>query len=514
MYVGNLFLGFNFGKEWFVGAFTMDKVSGRLLAAGFGLAFLLAWTFYATHLRRDQRGLQRIVALLVLIGAMTVMASLPGEARQEARWMYPTGVFVGILVFCTSRVLLRYALLGLILLLSIIHWGSGALDSTANVYVSRTAKYLGEGVNGLAPRGRHALLIGLGNNPWEVGELSGINVFAQRNFKIPMMLRVFDPDDSRQQQEWADLGIVRSLVDEQHASSFAAVDDQTLQMLLDPARIDALRSQVSVEDVLGDSIVGWDGWRWSTAPRIAHGQIILDDARRLAGFTTRPAASLDGKVLIYRARRLQSSDRPSHMRLQVNWMGPEDKFISTSIRVVDVGSTAKDFSMQVRPPPGAEHALIYANLHDGEDQPVLLQSVLVQTRAVTSLGQGADWEDWRWQGEAEIRAEGVQLSSARTLTGFREIDAGLLDNRLLVYRARLKDPYAPSKMRLQINWLDREQRFLGTSFDLVSVQAQEHNYVLFAAAPAKATTGLIYANLNDGEENGVVLESVDVVNLK
>lgn len=512
MYIGNLFLGFNFGKPWFVGAYTMESTGGRLLALVFGVAFVVAWIGYARSVRHDHRRVLAIIGLLMLIGAMTVMASLPGEGRQEARWMYSPAVLLALMVFCSPRALVRCVLLGLMLALAAVHWGSGALDQTANLYVSRTAKSLADGVNGLAPPGRHALLVGMGNNPWDVGEVTGVHIFSRRNFGIPLEMRIYDPNDP-QQRDWADMLIVRSVTDNRQVSRFAMLSGDSMQLLLAPDRVDALRGQAATVVPLGDATRGWEDWRWSTKPREEQGQVILEDPRRLAGFLARPAAQLQGKTLVYRARLLDSAGPGSSMRLQVNWMGAGDTFLSSSIKVVEVGPEAADFAMGVQPPAGAVQALVYANLHDGQSVQVVLESVVLQAPALNMLGQGANWEEWRWQGDPVIDVHGVHLRAAHSLAGYREVSAPLLDNHLLVYRARLKDPAAGSaNMRLQVNWHDAQQHYLGSSIDVAKVTAEDANHALFVVAPPHAAMGQVYANLHDGEEREVILESVDVVN--
>lgn len=510
MYLGNLFFGLNFGKDWFVGSLNMGSTAGRVVAILSAVVFSTAWFRYGASLRRDRARLLQVGALMLVILSLVVMASLPGEGRQEARWMYPVGVLVCLLYFCTPRVAVRYSLLGLTLALASVHWLSGALNSTANVYVSRTAQYLGEGVNGTIPQGRRAVLVGLGDDPWEVGQRSGVAEFARRNFRSHLQLKIFDPSDTTL-IEWADLGIVRAVNDERSASRFALVQGSLLRFLLRPELIDKDRLPVAGIEVLGDPELGWGGWTWSVDPQQLDGQVVLESARRLVGFNDRPASALDGRILVYRAGLADGADGAAKMRLQVNWMGADGRFLGASIEVVDVHKGIAEYSMMLNAPEAAERGLVYANLHDGEEAPVLLQSVHVQTRKVQGMGRGEEWTGWRWQGPVVLGAGGLLLGGDGVAEGFREMQAADLDNRLLVYRARTTTVDDSSSMRLQVNWVDKDQKFLGATIQVVTVQGESRNYPMFVVAPPNATAGLVYANLHGPNEAGVVLESVDVI---
>lgn len=511
MYLGNVFLGTNFGKPWFVGELHMGTRAGLQVAVVSALAFLPAWVYFVGSLWRRPRFWVPAVGMLMLIGGLIVMASLPGDSRQEARWMYPVGVLLGLLVLCTPLAWLRYWLLAMILALSSIHWISGALDGTVNVYSSRTAHRLGEGVNGMTPQGRHALLLGMGDIAWEVGHRRGVDEFVRRNFRVPLEMRVFDPADASQSQ-WADTGIVRAGGDTRGVARFAVVGSGLLRALLEPEGIEYQRGRILANDILGGAGKGWNEWRWSRSPDFAQEGAVLRDSGSLSGFIECPVGLLHGRRLVYRARLLEPSEGAfSVMRLQVNWMAEDGQFISASIQTVEVGTTSKDYWMRVQAPAGAVRGLVYANLHDGESRPVVLESVVTQSPALDTLGEGRLWDGWQWQGQPPIEDDGVLLGAASEVAGFRQVDAGSLDGRLLVYRAGLKGPGAASKMRLQINWMDRDERFLGAAIEVAEVGPGMHNYPMLVVAPPEAKTALVYANLHDGEDKSVLLQSVAIV---
>lgn len=512
MYLGNIFLGTNFGKEWFVGSLHMGSRDGFRLAVVSALAFLPAWVFFAKSLRSPGQRMAAI-AWLMLVGAMVVMASLPGDARQEARWMYPVGVFIGLLVFCTPRAVLRYWLLGMLLALSVFHWASGALNYTVNVYTSRTAQQLANGINSMTPPGRHALLIGLGEGPWEVGHQRGVDEFVRRNLTVPVALQV-QRDGDLQQAAWADVGVVRVGGDALRTSRFAVVGAEVVRMLADPSRIDERRNDPPETNVLGGAEPGWGAWRWSRPPQLREGAVVLETAAELAGFIERPVHDLEGRHVSYRARLLDPAGASSRMRLQINWMAEGERFLSASIQTVDVQAEARSYSMRIEAPEGAVSGLVYANLHDDQHAAVLLERVELQMPVLDNLGQGSAWNGWQWHGEPAMQDDGVVLGPSDRISGFRELDAGVLDDHLLVYRAALKEPGATSWMRLQINWMDGNGVFIDAAIQAVEVREGVRDYPMLVVAPAHAKSGLVYANLHDGQERPVLLKSVDLIKVR
>jgi hypothetical protein len=509
-YLANVFLGMNFGKDWFVGSLNMGSRAGFRWSLAFAAAFLPAWAIYLRSVGRDRGRWLMIFALLAVIGALVVMASLPGEGRQEARWIYPVGVFVGLLFLCAPSAVPRYLLLGLAAVLSALHWGSGALMTTANVYESRSARNLAVGVNNLIPTGRNAVLMGIEGADWMVGHSQGAAYFARRNFIIPLSLRVHESTDSSI-LSWADVGLLRVGSDDRGAALFSPIYGTPLKLMLDPQQIERYRGATGSPAFLGQGRA-WEGWVWSRAPKLGDDGLVLEAPTHFAAFTSVPAHQLDMQTLTYRARLLEPGS-PSKMRLQVNWMDEKDRFIDATIQVVDVGKDVRDYSMQVIAPPHARGGLVYANLHDGETKAVLLESVRIQQQTVLDLGGPEGWRDWRWSGTPKASEAGVVLGPPEKVAGFRELDATQLDNRILVYRARTLRANSIANMRLQINWMDAHGRFLRAVIQVVNVGQTLSDYPLLAVAPKGAAKALVYANLHDGERTEVLLQSVSIVAL-
>ena len=85
---------------------------------------------------------------------------------------------------------------------------------------------------------------------------------------------------------------------------------------------------------------------------------------------------------------------------------------------------------------------------------------------------------------------------------------------MLVYRARTLQPRRSAKLRLQVNWADARDAYLGTQIQLSDVDAASANHPLLMVAPAGAAKGVVYANLHDGEDTQVLLQSVDIIQVR
>ncbi|UWX04317.1 hypothetical protein H1235_03530 [Pseudoxanthomonas sp. NC8] len=461
-------------------------------------------------MRRNRRAVAGALGLLTMAGGMLVMASLLREGRQEARWVFPVGILVTMLYFAAASGRVRVALLSLSLSLSLAHWASGALSATANLYESRTARNLASGVNHMAPAGRHALLMGMGEGVaavWSVGEYEGVEEFARLNFRMPLTLEIHRQGVAVGD---VDVGLLRTGTDDDGAAVFAQLRGRDFQAMLDPASIEAWRGRSEHAATLGEGRA-WNGWKWAGQPQFQDEALLLRPIADFAGFVERPVASLVGRNLVYPGPVERSGQASSRMRLQVNWMGDAGRFIDASIVVVDVGARAKKHVMPLAPPAGAASGLIYASLHDGESQPVLLESVSLEATPMRALGTGGHWPEWRWAGAASVAQDGVTLPGDRAAAGLVAVPVGRLDNRILVYRARAAREGTRPTMRLQVNWSDGRGRFLGASIQTVQVGQEAANYPMLVQAPARAATGEVYASLHDGETNGVVFESVDLL---
>ena len=54
-------------------------------------------------------------------------------------------------------------------------------------------------------------------------------------------------------------------------------------------------------------------------------------------------------------------------RMQINWLGPRDEFISSSGKTFTVSDKVQEFATHVIPPPGITAGLLYVTPHAPED---------------------------------------------------------------------------------------------------------------------------------------------------
>lgn len=112
---------------------------------------------------------------------------------------------------------------------------------------------------------------------------------------------------------------------------------------------------------------------------------------------------------------------------------------------------------------------------------------------------------WRWSAGIPAGSERGVVGLAQGNVGTRIVPVQEL-GPTIVYR--VEAPVAGVEFRVQVNWADREGRFLGTSFNVASSLAGTHNYVGVLTPPPTAVSGEVYATLHDGETDSVRLLGV------
>lgn len=125
------------------------------------------------------------------------------------------------------------------------------------------------------------------------------------------------------------------------------------------------------------------------------------------------------------------------------------------------------------------------------------------------LGHDAAWSDWTFD-PASRTDRGIVL--AGLAENFYRLEVARIDGKFLVYRAgSIEGERVP--MRIQVNWHDASNGFLGAFIDIVDVSGPAQDYSALIAAPENAAYGLVYATLHDGAAGKVLLQSVRVVDL-
>lgn len=123
------------------------------------------------------------------------------------------------------------------------------------------------------------------------------------------------------------------------------------------------------------------------------------------------------------------------------------------------------------------------------------------------LGDQAEWSGWVLSGKAVIQADGLRVLGLSD--NFLRMDAADLDGAMLIYRAHAAG--GPTQMRLQVNWHDAADAFLGAQLEVVEVGLQPGTFSTMLTVPEKAAYGNVYASLHDAAPNPVVIGSIRLV---
>lgn len=378
-YFSNVFFGTNFGHQWFVGSSIVEG-GAKFAATSVVVASLSGlWIFW---LRTVDRGrLVRCLQLFAVILAMMAIASLPGLERQEARWMFPVSSLVAVLALASSALVARCGLMSVMLLLSAAGWAAGAYGSIYNVYESRTAQALGEGLEGLVPLGGTALMLDADQSAWALGLVGGVDVFSRINVRQRMHIDLYDPESSIDLCQY-DFGIIRYGASATGVGKFAQLDINELVRIVSGRNYQASNPAINYGRCTRGATDyangrNWPEWSWSgERERVSEG-VILGPASQIVGRRTVAAENLDRKVLTYFVGTVEPGTS-SKFRLQVNWTGAGGEFLGAAIKVVEVMDNVAPYSLFLVAPKGAESGEIYANLHDDENRLVLLERVTVE----------------------------------------------------------------------------------------------------------------------------------------
>jgi hypothetical protein len=372
-YCYNIFLGGNYGHEWFWGHLNHLHPVGKFLGmatAACTIMFVISVAAFRAVLFQN-----RYVALVLLaiIFGFILIGSLPGAARQEARFMFPAGVvFVIFLVTILSATWARVAV-GFIFLINLIYIISSSHDSIANIYASRAANSLASSLAAIRPFGKSAIVLGNDDDNWTFGGGGNRNfesrtgsTFSKLNLSDGVQIdpyvagRPFDPDLYDFSLFFDGFGLHRT-------ARYRIISVDTALILGGLYNADNL----PVISTIGNN-EKWEDWNWTFKPVVVDGAVELRPG--VEGWRGMAASELHNRWLTYRIRMKEGPGVA--MRLQVNWHAKlNNRFISTTIQVVTPTDKWQNYSMQLFAPAGADIGAIYANLHEGTVGLVELQSV-------------------------------------------------------------------------------------------------------------------------------------------
>lgn len=375
-YLGNVFLGTNFGHAWLVGGLQWSDASWRPLLGSMALVLGLAWLAPLVVPRwRNHEHLAGAALLLLSILALAAVASLPGTDRQEGRWMIPVLACAALLACAISRGVASWLLVGALMACNMTYQLSGSWQSIYNVTASHSANEIASALDTLVPGDQGIVLnVAVDDYDWPLGGIAfaGSDATSGRVFcAINMDGRAcVDPPARRNlaNPEKYDFGLF-FVGNRDGRQVYRIVPRSGLRVLLDPQSAD-MRGMVAI----GDADTWRKDWKWDSVPAFAPGGVVLRPG--MTGTRNLASTTLAGRVLVYQAHALRGGE-PVPMRLQVNWGDASGQFLDTQIRVVQVDAESRRYSTLLSPPANAAFGQVYATLHDGAAGEVLLESISV-----------------------------------------------------------------------------------------------------------------------------------------
>jgi hypothetical protein len=376
----NVFLGGNYGHEWFWGQYNHLHPVGRIM--GWGTAVCTAVMTAVIVLRKGVAWDNRWLAagLVAVAAGVIAVASLPGPVRQEARYMFPVGILVAMVWIIMVKSAWRHVAIAALLATNLMYLLLGSHDSMAYVYASRAANSVAGSLNGIVPNGKNGIVVGNNDDSWTIGGGSAVeellhapnmglrqgDTFSKVNLKSAVHIapfvarRAFDP-------ALYDFGLIFDGFGPHRIARYRLVSVDTALVIAGVSDVDNLPPKA----VLGNRET-WTDWQWHVKPDQVEGAVKLRPGTE--GWRAVPAADLDGRWLVYSARAEDGSRVP--MRLQVNWHAKQDnRFLSTMIKVVYPNKAWRSFVTLLNAPPDADIGYVYVTLHDGAQGVVEVKSV-------------------------------------------------------------------------------------------------------------------------------------------
>jgi hypothetical protein len=372
-YVYNVFLGGNYGHEWFWGHYNYLHPVGRILGLS-TVAFTLILTISASLKNEIAWNNSRIGAgFMAVIIALIAIASLAGSTRQEARFMVPVGIFVAMFWVVMLKNVWRHIAIALILMTNVTYLMLDSYDSIANVYSSRAASSMASSLLGVEQSGRNAIIVGNSDDAWTFGgsSLSDLKLrqgaaFSRVNFRSEIQIDPFVGGRTLDAKIY-DYGLAFDGFGPHRIARYRLVSVDTALILAGVESVDKL----PINSVLGSGD-SWLHWQWSAPPDYVEGAVKLVPGMK--GLLAWPVSKLDGRWLVYRARNKEGTNVP--MRLQVNWHAKQDnRFLSTMIQVVYPDKEWRSYAALLKAPLNSEIGYVYANLQDGNQGEIELKVI-------------------------------------------------------------------------------------------------------------------------------------------
>ncbi|OUL17124.1 hypothetical protein B0X78_01585 [bacterium AM6] len=364
-YLVNLFLGGNHGPQYFVGMFNHASPRYPYVFVPLAIVSLLVWCLpWLRPQWRSTTYLAPMLAFLAAIIGLVAIASLPGSARQEARWMFPAMAFLLLFVFAGYRHKAQLAILAVLAATQLFYMFFGSMWSIASITGARLAISISDSLSTLRPGGNGVVVAGPEPDiSWVLGDDG--KVYCRLNLPKGQCLYPRAEFIKGNVQDFT-YGLVVGEPNLRGRPGFSVISAEQARSLMDPKALPPPTRK------LGEG-QDWSGWV-GIAPNHVHAEGL--ELLGLSEVTRQQSATeLDRHIILYTA---QSADgMPGKMRLQVNWHGQDGQFISTQIEVVDIGLEARTYPLLAVVPTGATQAYVYATLPDDHSGKVLLRSIEV-----------------------------------------------------------------------------------------------------------------------------------------
>lgn len=364
-YLVNLFLGGNHGPQYFVGMFNHASPRYPYVFVPLAIVSLLVWCLpWLRPQWRSTTYLAPMLAFLAAIVGLVAIASLPGPARQEARWMFPAMAFLLLFVFAGYRHKAQLAILAVLAATQLFYMFFGSMWSIASITGARLAISISDSLSTLRPGGNGVVVAGPEPDiSWVLGDDG--KVYCRLNLPKGQCLYPRAEFIKGNVQDFT-YGLVVGEPNLRGRPGFSVISAEQARSLMDPKALPPPTRK------LGEG-QDWSGWV-GIAPNHVHAEGL--ELLGLSEVTRQQSATeLDRHIILYTA---QSADgMPGKMRLQVNWHGQDGQFISTQIEVVDIGLEARTYPLLAVVPTGATQAYVYATLPDDHSGKVLLRSIEV-----------------------------------------------------------------------------------------------------------------------------------------
>lgn len=363
-YFVNVVFGASFGPEYFWGQLQNKDVLHVVHIMLVSSATILALRGLLNERKNWSKSGELPFQFGIILSVLSafVVNSLPSSQRMEMRWV--GFIFVMLLIFVIRNISQKKKILvaGLLLVSNIMFLAiPGILKTNSCIAASRSAKKFGGLLNTVEFDAETIHFKGHKDVQWMyLGARPDVYCIANRNALSGNrgLKNIF-------YHAWQENLKIEpgSIVIDVVAFDGAGVPIYGLE--LSGAEIaDSGRP----ERMLGYSR-SWGNWKLSHDAVVTEEGVLLPDGAD--GFFEIPARELRKKKLLYEV----VSSNTAQVRWQINWHDAQDRFVNTTIEVVDLENESKTYLKKIYVPSTAEKAYIYLSRHGSYPGTVVFKSV-------------------------------------------------------------------------------------------------------------------------------------------